>query len=246
MNTAPNAARSESASTHILELTYEALRVARTAAAAAAEGIATSSAPTLRTLRDREKELDSLDRDVDDLVTATIPGVAETQTRELLACMKFVIALERIGDLLLSFGNRAVEVSARIQLLDAKELTLMASRLEKMLADVDSAFRERNLDRAVTVLRSDGELDRLRNLILMRHLEPGHGEPLQESFHVIAMAQELERAGDHTKNMAEEVCHLVSGRTVRHVLRTYDRPMVQLHLDHIRTHPGESHLPEEG
>ncbi len=246
MSTAPNAGRPESASTHILELTYEALRVARTAAAAAAEGIATSSGPTLRTLRDREKELDSLDRDVDDLVTATIPGVAETQTRELLACMKFVIALERIGDLLLSFGNRAIEVSARIQILDAKELTLMASRLEKMLADVDSAFRERNLDRAVTVLRSDGELDRLRNLILMRHLEPGHEEPLQESFHVIAMAQELERAGDHTKNMAEEVCHLVSGRTVRHVLRTYDRQMVQLHLDHMRTHRGESHLPEEG
>ena len=50
--------------------------------------------------------------------------------------MKFVIALERIGDLLLSFGNRAIEVSARIQLLDAKELTLMASRLEKMLGTV--------------------------------------------------------------------------------------------------------------
>jgi phosphate transport system protein len=246
MSTASHAGSSESASTHILELTYEALRIAKTAAAAAAEGIATSSVATLRTLGEHEKALDSLDRDVDDLVTATITGVAETQTRELLACMKFVIALERIGDLLLSFANRAAEVSARIQLVDAKELTLMASRLEKMLFDVDLAFRERNLNRAVTVLRSDGELDRLRNLILMRHLEPGRDEPLQESFHVIAMAQELERAGDHTKNMAEEVCHLVSGRTVRHVLRAYDRPMVQLHLDQIRTHPGESHLPEEG
>ena len=100
MGTASNVGQSESPSTHILELTYEALRIARMAAGAAAEGIATSSAPTLRTLRDREKELDSLDRDVDDLVTATITGVAETQTRELLACMKFVIALERIGDLL--------------------------------------------------------------------------------------------------------------------------------------------------
>ncbi len=246
MGTATNTAHAGHAGTHILELTQEALRVARAAAGAAAEGIATGSAKILRTLRDRERELDSLDRDVDDLVTGTITGAAEPQVRELLACMKFVIALERIGDLLLSFGNRAEEVAVRIQPQDVKELTLMASGLEKMLADVDFALCWRNLDRAVTVLRSDGELDRLRNLILMRHLEPGHDESRQESFHVIAMAQELERAGDHTKNMAEEVCHLVSGRTVRHVLRTYDRPMVQLHLDRMRSNPGEGCLPEEG
>ena len=49
------------------------------------------------------------------------------------------------------------------------------------------------------------------------------------------MAQEIERAGDHVKNMAEEVCHLVSGRTIRHVLRTYDRPVEQLFLDHIKS-----------
>lgn len=246
MSTAPEAGRAVHAGTHILELTQEALRVAKAAAGAAAEGIATGSAKILRTLRDREKELDSLDRDVDDLVTVTITGTSEAHVRELLACMKFVIALERIGDLLLSFANRAEEVAVRIQPQDVKELTMMASGLEKMLADVDIAFCQRNLDRAVTVLRSDGELDRLRNLILMRHLEPGHDEPRQESFHVIAMAQELERAGDHTKNMAEEVCHLVSGRTVRHVLRTYDKSIVQLHLDRMRSDRGESCLPEEG
>jgi phosphate transport system protein len=238
LSTAPNTGDVQPASAHILELTLEALRVAHTAASAAAEGIATGSAAVLGTLRDREKELDSLDRDVDDLVTATITGVDESQARELLACMKLVISLERIGDLLLSFGNRAETVASRILPEDIHDLTVMASRLEKMLADVDVAFRERNLDRAVNVLRADGELDRHRNLVLLRHLEPDAGESRNESFHVIAMAQELERAGDHTKNMAEEVCHLVSGRTVRHVLRSYDRPLEQLFLDQLRSHLG--------
>lgn len=228
------------ANAHILELTLEALRVAHTASSAAAEGIATGSQSVLRTLREREKELDSLDRDVDDLVTATITGVGESQARELLACMKLVISLERIGDLLLSFANRAEMVCARIQPRDVHDLTIMASRLEKMLTDVDIAFREHNLDRSVGVLRADGELDRLRNLVLLRHLEPDDAEPRQESFQVIAMAQELERAGDHTKNMAEEVCHLVSGRTVRHVLRTYDRPLEQLFLEQLRAHMDET------
>jgi len=115
MSSALDLRHPEPASTHILELTVEALRVAHNAASAAAEGIATGSQSVLRTLREREKELDSLDRDVDDLVTATITGVEESQTRELLACMKLVISLERIGDLLLSFGNRAEMVAARIQ-----------------------------------------------------------------------------------------------------------------------------------
>jgi len=219
---------------HLVELTYEAFSVTRQAAAAAAEGIATTSAAVLGTVRDREKQLDSLDRDIDDLVTTTITKVAEAEARELLACMKFAISMERIGDLLLGFCNRAETAAPKMDAPDTKDLTMMTSQLERMLADVEEAFRTRNLDRAVAVLRADAELDRLRNVIMFRHLEPSSGDRRLESFHVLFMAQEIERAGDHAKNMAEEVCHLVSGRTVRHVLRSYDRPVEQLFLDHLR------------
>jgi len=102
------------------------------------------------------------------------------------------------------------------------------------LADVESAFLTRSLDKAVGVLRADTEIDRLRNVITFRHLEPAEGQRRVDSFHVLFMAQEIERAGDHVKNMAEEVCHLVSGRTIRHVLRSYDRPVEQLFLDHVK------------
>jgi phosphate transport system protein len=212
---------------HLLELTLEAFRVAHRASAAAAEGIATSSKTLFIEVRDHERELDSLDRDIDDLVTTTINRVADDEARALLACMKFGISLERIGDLLLSFVNRADTV-------DLRDLIVMTSRLEQMLADVEAAFLARSLDKAVNVLRADNEIDRLRNVITFRHLEPAEGQRRVDSFHVLFMAQEIERAGDHVKNMAEEVCHLVSGRTIRHVLRSYDRPVEQLFLDHVR------------
>jgi hypothetical protein len=48
------------------------------------------------------------------------------------------------------------------------------------------------------------------------------------------MAQALERAGDHAKNLGEEVCHYVSGRTVRHLSRSHDKPYEQLFIDWIR------------
>jgi phosphate transport system protein len=219
---------------HVVELTLEAFRVVRESAAAAAEAIATGSSKVVSALRDYETQLDSLDRDIDDLVTVSVTRVDETQARELLACMKYAIALERIGDLLLSFGNRVDTAGARLEPQDTKDLTMMASRLEQMLRDVEIAYRERNLERAVAVLRSDAELDRLRNLVVLRHLEPLNSSR-QESFHVLFMAQELERAGDHAKNIAEEVCHFVSGRPVRHVLRSYDKPVEQMFIDHMRS-----------
>jgi len=58
--------------------------------------------------------------------------------------------------------------------------------------------------------------------------------PRQESFHVLFMTQALERAGDHAKNLAEEVCHLVSGHSVRHVLRAYDKPVEQMFIEDLK------------
>lgn len=232
--TAANASNNLEGGAHVVELTMQAFKLAHEACAAAARGIATGRKDSLARVRDAERELDGLDRDVDDLVTATIAYTGESQVRELLACMKFVIALERIGDLLLSFTNHADSVATRIGRQDVLDLTSMASRVEQMVLKVEESFREKSLDAAVNVLRSDAEIDRLRNMVVFRQLEPATDNINRESFHVVAMAQDLERAGDHAKSMAEEVCHLISGHTVRHVLRSYDRPVEQLFIDHLR------------
>lgn len=224
----------------IQEQTLQACRIARMAAGIVAEGIATGVASVLDGVREREKELDILDREIDERVTQVITQVGPDHARELLACLKFIIDLERIGDLLLNCSNRAAAVGSRIELQDIRELTVMASRLEKMLGDAHDAFAQRDLNRALGVLRSDAELDRLRNLVFLRHLENHDGTPRQESFHVLFMTQALERAGDHAKNLAEEVCHLVSGHSVRHVLRAYDRPMEQMFIDDLKRRQKEA------
>lgn len=218
----------------VIGLTQRAFRLAKDGAANAAEAIGEGSAGALQSLRTSESDLDAIDHDVDELATGMITHVSEQQARELLACMKLVVALERVGDLLLSFGNRVESVISRIDAEDQKALAAMALRLESMLGEAECAFSERSLDRAVAVLRSDAELDRLRNLVVFRHVESPHDERSPVAFHVLFMAQSLERAGDHIKNIAEEVCHVVSGRTVRHVLRSYDRPDEQRFIDRLR------------
>ena len=155
----------------------QACQVARMAAGIVAEGIATGVSSLLDGVRQREKELDTLDREIDQGVTSVITKVTEDQARELLACLKFMIGLERVGDLLLNCSNRAASVGSRIDLQDIRDLTLMASRLEKMLGDVHDAFCQRDLNSALAVLRADAEMDRLRNLIFIRHLESHDNTP---------------------------------------------------------------------
>jgi len=230
----PTLPNPEAICAQLQEQTLQACRIAKAAAGIVAEGIATGVASVLDGVRDREKELDNLDRIIDQGVTSIITQAGAEHARELLACLKFIIDLERIGDLLLNCSNRAASVGSRIELQDIRDLTVMASRLEKMLGDVHDAFSQRDLNKALAVLRSDAELDRLRNLIFLRHIDNHYGAPRTESFHVLFMTQSLERAGDHAKNLAEEVCHLVSGHSVRHVLRAYDMPVEQMFIEDLK------------
>ncbi len=204
------------------------------AAAAIEEGIATGAALPLDFIRTCEEELDTLDRRINEGVTAAIPGTNEQDTRELLACLKFIIELERIGDLLLNVANRARTISSRINPQDAADLKRMAQLLHQMLSEIQISLRDRDLKRALAILRTDAEMDRIRNLLFVRHVENPEGLQRQESFHLVFMTQTLERAGDHVTNVAEEICHLITGRSIRHLMREADKPYEEMFLDWMR------------
>ena len=224
----------EPSSADLVKRTVEACGLAREAASIAAEGIATGSMSRLNAIRQCEKDLDAIDVEVDSGVTSTITRVDQTETGQLLACMKLMIGLERIGDLLLSFATSAQAAGAHIDPQDIRDLTQMATILEKMLADVGQSFSQRDVKKAIEVLRADAEMDRLRNLIFLRHIENPENVERRSSLQVIFMTQSLERAGDHAKNLAEEVCHFVSGRNIRHLLMAYDKPREQMFIEWLR------------
>src|SRR5579863_1624660 len=145
MSTAGQSPNPEPAHHYIVRRTVEACHMAKDAAGAAAEGIATGSAALLESLRQRERELDTLDLEIDNGVTTAITEVGPAEARELLACMKFMIGLERIGDLLLSFANSAQSAAGRVDPEDTRDLTQMATILEKMLTDVGESFSTRDV-----------------------------------------------------------------------------------------------------
>lgn len=220
----------------LVAMTLRACQLAKAAVANAADGLAKRTATPFRAVAEAERELDRLDRELDERITMAVSQLPAEHARELLACMKIMIDLERIGDLVSSMVGRAEAIGERIEMDDVSDLIRMCTVLEKMLVDVYEAFSRRDVDSAVAVLRSDAEMDRLRNLLHIRHVEHPEGTGGPEGVQVLFMAQALERAGDHAKNMAEEVCHLVTGHTVRHVLKMHANGKSQelMFLEHLR------------
>ena len=224
----------ETEHSQLVAMTLRACQLAKSAVANAADGLAKRSAAPFHAVAEAERELDRLDRELDERITFAVSQVEPEKARELLACMKVMIDLERVGDLVSSMVSRAEAIGHRVEMDDVKDLIRMCTVLEKMLVDVYEAFSRRDVDCALSVMRSDAEMDRLRNMLHIRHVEKPEGTGGTEGVQVLFMAQALERAGDHAKNMAEEVCHFVTGHTVRHVLRIHGKSEEQMFLEHLR------------
>ena len=212
----------------LLALTLRAFEVATAAVSNAADSMSSSSMASA--VFANEKELDDLDRQMDERFATVLTQSSPQEVQELLACLKCTIDLERIGDLISSFVSRSTIVASRLDMQDISDLINMNSHVESMLREVAHAFSARDLSRAIAVLRSDREIDRIRNLIFLRHLEDQASYAGPNSIHVLLMAQALERAGDHAKNIAEEVCHFVCGRTIRHVSAGQEGSLEQHYL----------------
>lgn len=200
----------------LTSLALQACLVAKDASANLRDYIQNSSKMAMLAVKDCEKELDRLERRIDEKITTAITEVTESEARQLLACLKFIIDLERIGDLTWSVAKHLQKLETRLLPKDARDLMDMAEVLEKMLGRVHTGFASRDLDSATWVIRTDSEIDQACHAIFRRHLSSSDASTRDYSTNLLLMAQAIERAGDHTKNLGEELFHLVEGRSLRH------------------------------
>jgi len=206
----------------LIETISRACLVAKDAAFNLGDYIANSSRIAFVAVQQCEKELDDIERQVDQELPAAISEVEEPQARELLACLKFITDLERIGDLLCSAGNGIHRLSTPLPKEDNRQFQAMCETLQKMLEEVYQGFVNLDVGPAESALRTDSDMDQACHRVFRRYLVP-QKKAHPESTRILFIAQALERAGDHSKNLAEEVIHLVRGQTLRHASRTRRR-----------------------
>ncbi len=181
------------------------------------EFLQNSSHMAFLAINDCEKELDRMERQIDEQLPIAITEVTEPEARELLACLKFITDLERIGDLFAWVAHRLQILQLKLPQKDKEQLIEMAGIVHKMLQQVQQGFAERDFDRARSVLQVDTNIDQIYRSLFRRHFSNTEEKQIQRSTDVLLMAQALERAGDHAKNLAEELYHLIEGRSMRHL-----------------------------
>ena len=201
----------------LTRLALKACLIARDAAFNVRDLLTQSSRMAFLAIKDCEKELDLIERQIDERLPAAITRVNEARARQLLSSLKCTTDLERIGDLVMSVAMRMQSRTARMAASDMRQLVEMSSVLRDMLDLIHTGFSTLDLECARKVLQMDKDVDRVCHALFQKHLTDtvSHGDP--SGFDVLLMAQALERAGDHTTNLAEELYSLIEGRSVRHL-----------------------------
>jgi phosphate transport system protein len=199
--------------------------IARDAVFNVRDSIGSGSRLAFLAIKDCEKELDQIERKIDEQLPGAITRVGEAKARELLACLKFITDLERIGDLAYSAVMQLESRREKLPAADSRQLVEMASLLCEMLEQVHQGFLTRELEHAQNVLQADPQVDAICHALFQRHLAAPNRRAENgtvtnaQNFDILLAAQALERIGDHAKNLAEEVCGLAEGRSLRHNTR---------------------------
>jgi phosphate transport system protein len=215
--TPKRAGAARAGSDELVGLTLKACLIARDAAFNVRDLLTNSSRMAFLAIKDCEKELDQIERQIDERLPAAITRVNETRARQLLSSLKSTTDLERIGDLVMSVALRAQARSTKIPASDSHQLVEMSSILRDMLDMMYTGFSNLDLECARKVLQMDKEIDRICHGLFQKHLAETVSQGDTTHLQVILMAQALERAGDHTTNLAEDLYSLIEGRSLRHV-----------------------------
>ena len=209
--------RASLATDDLVRLALKACLIARDAAFNLRDLLTSSSRMAFLAIKDCEQELDQLERQIDERMPEAITRVNEARARQLLSSLKSTTDLERIGDLLMSVALRFQARTSRIPASDTRQLVEMSSVLREMLDLIHQGFSNLDLDCARKVLQMDKDIDRICHGLFQKHLAETVPQGDTSGFEILLMAQALERAGDHTTNLAEDLYSLIEGRSLRHV-----------------------------
>jgi phosphate transport system protein len=137
--------------------------------------------------------------------------------RFIVAVIKINNDLERIADYAANIAQR-YKTSSKNSMKFRYDYTAMAEQAGKMLKMSLDALVRMDLDMAHEVRVMDHEVNQMRNdaYDIMKADIQKSPERVEEIINMYLISRHLERIGDHTTNIAEEVIYLIEGEIIRH------------------------------
>ena len=162
-----------------------------------------------------DHQLDVLENEVNAFTTRLLAlrQPVAVDLRVIVSGLKISADLERIGDLAKNSAKRALTLNQAAPVDAAQSIPRLGAMVQRMLQDVLDAYTKRDVERAIEVWQRDEEVDRLYNSLFRELLtymmeDPGN---ITQCTHLMFIAKNLERIGDHTTNLAESVYFLIKG-----------------------------------
>lgn len=162
-----------------------------------------------------DTEIDALQREIEKrimLLLALRQPMAK-DLRQTVAALKLAADIERIGDLARNIAKRAITITDHDPMALTKSINTMGKLACAQLKQVLDAYNSHHIGRAISVWFQDEELDDhyaslFRELLTYMMEDPRKIGP---ATHLLFIAKNIERIGDHCTNMAEVVHYLETG-----------------------------------
>jgi phosphate transport system protein len=192
--------------------------LAESLVADALEAAATRDSELAAAVVARDAQVDDMQRDIEKMIIRLLAlrqPIAQ-DLRVCIAALKIVADLERVGDL-------AKSIARRVPTLNESEPTAFTASVDRMgklvlshLHQVLDAYATGQTSQAVGVWERDDDVDEhynalFRDLVVAMTEEPAI---IGSGAHLLFIAKNLERIGDHATNIAEVVHYLVTGREI--------------------------------
>jgi phosphate transport system protein len=184
-----------------------------------------------RVIQDDEK-VDQLERDLDSLAIRLLAlrQPMARDLREIVAALKIAADIERICDYAANVAKRSIALAQSPPVQPVHALPRMAHLALLLVKDVIDAYVARDADKAIRVWNRDEELDEMYSSVFRELLTYMMEDPrnIGPCTHLLFMAKNIERIGDHATNIAENLYYLVHGTPLTEARPKGDRSSLEM------------------
>lgn len=165
-----------------------------------------------------DKGIDALEMIVaqDSLKILALRQPMAKDLREVIAAIKISADIERIGDYAKNIAKRALQLNQQAPLKPTGSIPRMGDLAIKLINAVLSAYANDDAEGLIAAWRSDESIDEMYNSLFRELLTYMMEDPrnIGASTHLLFIAKNIERIGDHATNIAETVHFLVHGKPI--------------------------------
>ena len=217
MNTQPNDHIVKSYDEEQRRIVAEIVRMGETAVAqleAALDVVERRDDKAAERVIGNDDAIDALEQQVNhDVIRLIRRGPLAGDLRVILAALRVASDIERIGDLAANIAKRSMALNLSPPLPHTRGLDALGRMAARQVRAVLDAYVNRDGEAALRVRASDAELDTLYTGLFRELLTymMEDARAITPCTHLLFMAKNLERIGDHATNIAENVWFLIHG-----------------------------------